>query len=222
MLATLSGVRQILVLEGARLTGYSPTGAGELWSFPWLAGNDINVAQPLVLPNNRVFVTSGYASRCGVVHVVKESDPPKERHAVGIAGGSGAAESVVGQDAKLKPEDDWNNAALRCRFCSPVLYHGWIYGLDEGILTCLDQRDGRRVWRGGRYRQGQLLRSEDLLLIMAETGELALVQAAGPNSQELGRIKVLPGDKNWNCPCLAGGKAFIRNHEMMACYDLRE
>jgi hypothetical protein len=60
-----------------------------------------------------------------------------------------------------------------------------------------------------------------LLLIMAETGELALVEAAGAKSRELGRFKALTGDKTWNCPCLAGGKAYIHNHREMACYDLR-
>jgi outer membrane protein assembly factor BamB len=222
MLAYTGRVRQVIVLEGARLVGYSPVGAGELWSIPWESQNGINVAQPLLLQNDRIFVSSGYPGRCEMVRLAKQDSQLKPDPAIGIGCGSCLALYQAEQSVKLKPEKEWQNAALRCRFCSPVLHEGLIYGLDEGTLSCLNPQDGRRVWRGGRYRQGQLLRCDDLLLIMSELGELALVHAAGDKSRELGRLKVLPGDKNWNCPCLAGGKAYIRNHEVMACYDLRE
>jgi outer membrane protein assembly factor BamB len=197
MLATLCGQRQVVVFEGKALTGYDPAGGGELWSTPWLAQNDINVAQPLILEGDRLFVSSRYANRCAMVHLVKEKD-------------------------QIMPEEEWHNAALRCPFCSPVLYKGLIYGLDEGLLRCLNPKDGRRVWDGKRYGQGQLLRSKDLILILSEKGELCLVRAAAEKSAELTRVKVLPGDKTWNCPCLANGKAYVRNHLEMACYDLRE
>jgi outer membrane protein assembly factor BamB len=197
MLATLCGVRQVLVLDGKRLAGYDPAGAGELWSVPWEAQNDINVAQPVMLGDDRLFVTSGYANRCGAVRLTRP-------------------------DGKWQVGEEWHNASLRCRFCSPVTYEGLLYGLDEGTLECVDPANGKRLWRGGRYFQGQLLRSDDLLVILSEKGELALVEAAGAKSRELGRVKVLAGDKTWNCPCLAGGKAYVRNHQEMACYDLRE
>jgi len=222
MLATLGGVRQIVMFEGSRLAGYDPTGAGELWTVPWPAPNDINVAQPLLLGNNRVFVTSGYAGRCGMVRVATSDPESKGNAAVGLGGGAGVAERVTRPGGKPRPEEEWHNAALRCRFCSPILHDGLIYGLDEGILECLDPKDGRRVWRGGRYGQGQFLRCDDLLVILSEAGELALVHAAANKSRELGRLKVLEGDKTWNCPTLAGGKAYIRNHVEIACYDLRE
>jgi len=222
MLATLGRVRQILVFEGSRVAAYSPSGAGELWSLPWPAPNDINVAQPVILADDRIFITSGYASRCGIVRVLKEHDQLASKPELGLACGPCAATYLAEQKVTLKPEEEWHNSAMRCRFCSPVLYNGMIYGLNEGTLECINPKDGRRVWRGGRYLQGQLLRCDDLLLIMAESGELALVQAARAESKEVGRIKVLPGDKNWNCPCLAHGRAYIRNHMKMACYDLRE
>jgi outer membrane protein assembly factor BamB len=198
MLTTFGGVRQVVVFDGKAVAGYDAAGAGELWSVPWESPNDINVAQPLVLGDDRLFMTSGYASRCGVLHLSKE------------------------KEGKLTAENEWSNPGMRCRFCSPVLHEGLIYGLDEGVLRCLDPKDGRRVWSGKRYKQGQLLRSSDLLLILSEDGELCLARAAADKSAELARAKVLPGDKTWNCPCLANGKAYIRNHIEMACYDLRE
>jgi outer membrane protein assembly factor BamB len=222
MLVTADGVRQVVVFEGKRLAGYDAAGAGELWSVPWEAQTDINVAQPLVVGDGRLFVTSGYAARCGVVHLVGHADDRKTDSAIALCCGSAAADFLGGHSGTMTAEEEWHNAALRCRFCSPVLYDKLVYGLDEGILECLDPAKGKRIWRGGRYGQGQLLRCDDLLLILSEAGELALVQAAADKSHELGRLKVLPGEKTWNCPTLAGGKAYIRNHLEMACYDLRE
>src|SRR5262249_52362943 len=113
----------------------------------------------------------------------------------------------------------WQNKAMRCKFASPVLYQGYLYGLDEGILTCLDPRTGNRKWRDGRYGHGQLLLTGDLLLVLSETGKLALVEATPEGYRELAGMPVLEG-KTWNYPALAGGKAFVRNAQEMACYDL--
>jgi hypothetical protein len=49
---------------------------------------------------------------------------------------------------------------------------------------------------------------------------LALVEAVPERFHELARIDALPGPKTWNPPALAGGKAYLRSHREMACYDL--
>ncbi len=201
-LATLSGTRQVLLFDGDEVAGYDAAGkGGKLWSLPWLTNMGINVAQPLLLSEERVFVTSGYGVGCGVVEVHKS---PK-------ADGGWHAEEID------------HARTMQGKFASPVLFKGLIYGLNEGVLACVNpQKLTPRAWSGARYGHGQILRNEDLLLVVSEKGELALVEASGRSSRELGRVKVLAGEKTWNPPCLAGGKAYVRNHLEMACYDLRE
>jgi outer membrane protein assembly factor BamB len=198
MLATLHGKRQVVILDGVEVAGYDAEGKGKLWSYPWKTNLGINVAQPLVLPEDKVFVTSGYGVGCDVVETV---------------------EGKVQDEAGKEPN---HPKTMQGKFASPLDYKGLIYGLSEGQLRCIEPEKLSLVWSGARYGHGQILRCEDLLLVLSEKGELALVQAAGAKSKELGRIKVLAGDKTWNYPCLAGGKAYIRNHVEMACYDLRE
>ena len=81
MLATLGGVRQIVVLSAERLLGLAPDGSRVLWEYPWKTFSDINAAQPLVISDTRIFVSSGY----GVGGAVVELD----RRLAGRPGGHG-------------------------------------------------------------------------------------------------------------------------------------
>jgi outer membrane protein assembly factor BamB len=196
MLTSLAGRRQVVVFDGDGLAGYDAARGTPLWRFPWQTQQGVNAAQPVVLDGDRVFISSGYNTGCAMLRV-----------------------SVSADKWAVKPL--WQNRALCCKFTSPVTYQGFLYGLDEGILTCLDERSGERKWKGGRYGHGQLLLTAGLLLIVTDTGELALVEATAEGHHELGQFPVLEG-KTWNPPALAGGRVYVRNDREMACYNLTE
>jgi outer membrane protein assembly factor BamB len=198
MLATLAGKRQVLLFDQEGISGYDADKGIVLWHADWKTPQqpEIKVAQPIVLPDDRVFVSSSYGNGCALLKV------------------------GPGEDGKLAATQLWKNTKMRCRFTSPVADDRYLYGLDEGVLVCLDQKDGSRKWRGNNYGHGQLLRAGDLLMIQAEDGELVLVEATGEAFHELGRFPAL-GSDTWNCPVLADGKAYVRNDHEMACYDLR-
>jgi outer membrane protein assembly factor BamB len=199
MLATLAGKRQILLLDGEGLSGYDPADQGkELWRHPWPVQENINVSQPVLLGEDRVLISSGYF--------------------VGSA-----ALQIKHEGGKWTVAEVWRNKrSMRCKFSSPVLYQGHLYGLDEGYLVCLDAKSGERKWRGGqRYGHGQLLLTNGQLLITSEDdGALALVPATPEGYRELTRVQAL-SRRTWNLPALAGGLALVRNHLEMACYDLK-
>ncbi len=115
----------------------------------------------------------------------------------------------------------WKNNKLKGGYASPIVYDGYVYGIDETLLACLDLATGRPKWkaRSGAYGHGQLLRRDDLLLVLSEAGELALVEATPEQFNELGRIQAIEG-KTWNNPTLAGSRVLVRNHLEMAAYDL--
>jgi outer membrane protein assembly factor BamB len=195
MLATIADKREILLFDGEGLGGFDAKTGKELWQFKWdETMNGINVAEPIVLDGDRVFISSGYGIGCALVQVSRSGD-------------------------QWSAKEIWKNKAMRCRFSNPVLYKGDIYGLDEGFLACLDPKTGKRKWRGGRYGHGQLLLSGDLLVILSETGQLALVEAKPEAYREVASFPAIEG-KTWNYLALMDGKAFVRNHLEMACYDL--
>jgi outer membrane protein assembly factor BamB len=197
MLATLAGKRQVLLLDGDVLAGYDPQDGHELWHYDWAAFNGINVAQPLLLDGDRIFISTGYKKGCALLHVTNE-------------------------EGKWRVESIWGNPnpALGCKFTSPVYCEGFFYGLDDGILACVEEKTGKRRWKDGRYGHGQLLLADDMLVIFSETGKLVLVQTNPDAFQELASTPIFAESKNWNPLSLANGKVFLRNEKELACYQL--
>ncbi len=197
-LATISDVRQVLVFDGGGLGSFDPTTGKELWFFEWVpADPDVNVAQPLVFDDGRVFISSGYGQGCAML-----------KPAV--------------KDGKWGVEKMWSNTRLKSKFANPVRKGEHIFGIDEsaGSLVCLDAQDGKVAWKDGRYGNGQILLVGDLILIETETGKLVLVEANPEKLHEVASFQALEGRKNWNYLTVARGRAYVRNHEMMACYEL--
>lgn len=196
MLARVAGVRQLLIVSASRLMGLRVDDGTLLWEYAWPGPNGINAAQPLVIGDNRIFVSSGYGMGAAVVEVSADD------------GGRFSVREV------------WRNNRMKNRFASSVLHDGYIYGLDEAILACIDAETGELVWKGGRYGYGQLILVQDRLIVLTEDGDLALVHATPERHVEIVRFPVLSG-KTWNPPALDGGFLLVRNLAEMAVFDLR-
>jgi outer membrane protein assembly factor BamB len=197
MLVTLGGKRQIIAVTASRLVGLDPSDGSLLWSYPWSTQMGINISQPIVVGKNRVFLSAGYGHGATLVELTPQGK---------------------GFDAKAV----WENVNLKTKFNSPVYDNGYVYGLDEGTLTCIDVATGERKWKGGRYNYGQVLYASGHLLVTdGATGEVALVKADPAQYTEVARIQAVSG-KTWNVPAIANGRLLVRNGSEMTCYNLAE
>jgi outer membrane protein assembly factor BamB len=109
---------------------------------------------------------------------------------------------------------------MKNQFSSSVLHEGFIYGLDESILACVDSATGDLKWKGGRYGYGQVILASGHLIVLTDDGDIALVRATPERHDERVRFPVLEG-KTWNHPAMSGGYLLVRNATEMAAFDLR-
>ena len=77
------------------------------------------------------------------------------------------------------------------------------------------------AWKGGRYGHGQLLLlpDQDVMVIVTEQGELALVRADSSEFTEIARVPALES-KTWNHPALVDDVLLVRNGEEMVAFRL--
>ena len=108
---------------------------------------------------------------------------------------------------------------LKTKFTNVAIHNGYVYGLSDGILECAELSSGKRMWKKGRYGQGQLLRVGATLLIQAESGDVVAVPATPEKPVELFRFPALNG-QTWNNLCLSGNNLLVRNAEEAACYEV--
>lgn len=196
-LLTIDGVPQVLLLRGSRTISVSPADGTLLWDHTWQPG--ASIVQPAVTGDGDVLINAADAM-----------------------GGQGIRRlAVARQSSGWTVEERWTSRALKPYFNDFVVHEGHAYGFDGSILSSIDLADGTRKWKGGRYGQGQMILfpDQDLLLVLSEEGELALVSATPDKFTEIARFKALEG-KTWNHPVLVGDVLLVRNGEEMAAFRL--
>lgn len=193
--AEIGGRAQILLLNADGAEGVDQETGEFLWEYPFTTSYRQNCSQPVVVDGEagRVLLSAGY----GVGSVLLEVRP---------------------DSGKWSVKELWRNREMKTKFTSALLHGDHLFGLDDGILECIDARTGKRIKKGGRYQHGQVILAGDLLIVQAENGDVVLVEA-GPELKELGKVSVISG-KTWNYPALSGRRLLIRNDHEAACLEL--
>lgn len=193
-ISTVDGIEQILAHNGFGIASHSVENGDVLWEFPWTTASKVNVAQPVIYDGNKVIISSGYS--VGTLCLEVSHD-----------------------DGQWTTKEHWKSRSLKAKFNALISKDNYLYGLDEGILTCLDMGTGKRLWKGGRYGYGQMILVGEVLVILSEKGEVVYVQATPDEHNEIGRFQAISG-RTWQHPTIANGRLFVRNDREAACYSL--
>jgi outer membrane protein assembly factor BamB len=197
-LATIGGVKQILLLDGEGAISVAPATGNQLWKHAWPSDG---IVQPALTAEGDVLIGSGSGMGDGGMGVRRIS--------------------VANKSQRWTAEERWTSGGLKPYFNDFVVHRGYAFGFDSRLLACIDLADGKRKWKGGRYGHGQLilLPQQNLLLVLSEKGELALAAATPDEFKELARFPAIEG-KTWNHPVLTGDVLLARNSEEMVALRL--
>ena len=194
-LVTIDEVEQVLLMSGVGATSISPADGTLLWEHGFRRPAE-RIVQPALPAGGDVLISAG--------------------------GGTGIRRIAVAQGPGGWTTDErWTSNRLKPYFSDFVVHEGHAYGFDGNILASIDVEDGARKWKGGRYGSGQLvlLPDQDLLLVLSEQGEAALVAALPDQFTELARFPAIVG-KTWNHPVLVGDLLLVRNDQEMVAFRL--
>jgi hypothetical protein len=117
-------------------------------------------------------------------------------------------------------EEAWSERLMRNHFNASVLVKGHLYGFDNATFRCLDAATGERLWAKRGLGKGSLIAAGDLLFVLGDAGDLALVRASPEGYRELGRTKVTEG-RSWTAPSLADGRLYVRDADELVSLDVR-
>ena len=117
-------------------------------------------------------------------------------------------------------EEVWKSRVMKNHFNSSVLQDDYLYGFDNAILTCIEANTGEEQWQQRGFKKGSLLLADGHLIILGESGKLALAEANPNEYREKARFQLFD-DKCWTVPTLAGGRLYLRTQKEMVCLDLR-
>lgn len=186
-----NGQKRIALFAKDSLLGLQPQDGKVLWSFPWKTRYDVNAADP-VISGSQAFITSGYGHGAALVDF-----------------SSGQANKV------------WENKNMRAHMSGPVLIDGHLYGFDDNKLTCLAWKTGAVLWSEKSPKKGALSAAGDKLIVIGESGRLAIVEASPAAYRELAAAQVVEG-RCWTMPVLANGRIYVRNSDgRLVCLDVR-
>jgi outer membrane protein assembly factor BamB len=196
-LMTIGGVPQVLMQSGSGMTSVTPANGTPLWKHAW---EGVPILQPAQTAEGDVLIA-----------------------AADMSGGMGTRRIAVSRGSGgWTAQERWTSRGLKPYFNDFVVHKGHAFGFDGSILSCIDLQDGTRTWKGGRYGNGQLvlLADQDLLLVLSEEGELALVKATPDQFTEVARFPAALEGKTWNHPVVVRDVLLVRNDHEMAAFRL--
>lgn len=196
----IGGVRQYLLLTDQSAAGIGAKDGKVLWRVG-RQGKTAVIPTP-VYKDGIVFVTSGYGVGCSAYKITE-------------AGGAfTAAELYVGTQMK-------NHHG------GVILVGDYVYGLDDpGTLKCIELKTGKVVWQDKSIGKGAIAFADGHFVLRSENekkGDIALIEASPEGYKETGRFTQpdLSGKKCWAHPVVFGGKMYIRDHDLLLCYDVK-
>ncbi len=195
-----NGTRQLIQLTMQNVGAVNAADGKVLWTSPF-PGKTAVIPSP-IFNAGRVFVVAGYGVGCKMINI-------------------GPNNEVA---------DVYANTDLVNHHGGVLLHNGYLYGFCDGKgWTCMDFNTGAVKWQEKKaLKKGAVHLADGMLYLLEEdSGTVVLADASPDGWKEHGRFKLDPqtqqrskSGKIWTHPVVSGGKLFLRDQELLFCFDV--
>ena len=187
----------LIVSLVGKIVSLDPKNGKTLWENPWkIFMNNAQIVQPIAVSNDSILLAAGYGKGAECFTIARDEESEKYR-----------------------VQSAWKSKDLKAKFSNPIFKDGYLYGLSENLLVCLEAKTGKLMWRGKKYSYGRILLVDQKLLILGHSGVLSVIDATPEEFREISSRQLLSDARCWNGPAFVNGYLLARNGEQIACFD---
>ena len=196
------GKRQYVQLTQQHLVGIDADNGELLWSSDW--PGKVAVVPTPIFHDASVYISSGYGVGCKRVRL----------------------------NAENEAEEVYANRVMKNHHGGVILFEGHLYGYSNGVgWLCQDFATGKKIWSEKQaLGKGCIAYADGRFYCVDENdGRVVLIDAASEGWQPHGEFLLepqtqlrKPSGRIWTHPVIVDGKLFLRDQEMLHCYDVRQ
>ncbi|HXG64407.1 MAG TPA: PQQ-binding-like beta-propeller repeat protein [Blastocatellia bacterium] len=194
--ADVQGVRTIMAFTAGAAVGVRATDGKLMWRYTTVANRTANCTTP-VFHDNKVFYSSAYGTGCALL-------------------------GLKAQNGEVKAEEIYFSREMMNHHGGVVLVNGYLYGFSNNMLTCIEFATGKPMWKHRSVGKGSLTYADGMLYLLSENNVVGLAEATPEAYKEVGRFQIADqGWPSWAHPVVCGGRLYIRNQGVLACYNVK-
>jgi len=193
ILADVGGAKQVVVLSGQSAFGVQESTGELLWRYGKVANNVANIATP-IYHDGEVFLSSAYDTGCALL--------------------------------KLNPkgmQEVYFNRDMMNHYSSSILLDGVLYGYSNALLTAMDLKTGKQLWRNRSVGKGSVTYADKHLYALGEDGMVGLIEATPDAYKEVSRFEYQKGSlPSWSPLVISDGRMYLRDQDNLTSYDIKK
>ena len=195
VIADVQGIRSLMTFTSKAAVGISVENGKLLWRYEPVANRTANVTTPIFY-QDKVFYSSAYGTGCALLQ-------------------------LKATNGSIEAKEIYFNRDMMNHHGGIVLVNGYLYGFSNSVLTCMEFNTGKVMWKDRSVGKGSITYADGHLYLFSEKNVVGLVEANPEGYKEKGRFEVEDQEwPTWAHPVINDGQLYIRNQEMLYCYNL--
>jgi outer membrane protein assembly factor BamB len=192
ILADVNGTKQVIALSGRSAFGVQESTGELLWHYNRISNNVANIATP-IYQDGAVFLSSAYDTGCALL--------------------------------KLNPkgmQEVYFNRDMMNHYSSSVLVDETLYGFTNALLSAMDFKTGKQLWKNRSVGKGSVTYADKRLYALGEDGVVGLIEASPAAYKEVSRFEYQKGSlPSWSPLVISDGRMYLRDQDNLTSYDIK-